>query len=560
MNATDQHAALRQQWLGGDGFPPNDYLLRPRGKAWMAEAADKVLEKYPDAEVYTCSSGISPSGMVHFGNFRDIATTMAVAAELRARGKRARVLFSWDNFDRFRKVPAGVSMDFMQHIGKPLTAVPSPDGVASSYADYFQRPFVQALARLGVEVEFRYQTDHYTRGDYTQGILTALQRREDIAGILLAFMSAKSIEEQQLDMDAYIRDYWPVSVYSRYTGKDNTTVLGWDGADSLRYRCNDTGQEDTASIAHDGLIKLAWKIDWPMRWAHEQVHFEPGGKDHSTPGGSYDTSAVIAREIYGRTPPVYAGYEFVGIQGQGSKMSGSKGNAVTPLQLLDIYEPALLLWLYTRVAPLQAFELAFGSEMIRQYDEYDRACAALAAGTLTPEDARPLRLAGAQPTAHAASFRQVVALGQLVQWDAARLREVLAHTGVAADADSVARRLPLARAWLEQHNPEEAIALLPAPNAAYAAVLPAPRLAMARALAAQLAAAPAASIDELTAMTYAIPKAELPADAPEAELKAAQRQFFTDVYQLLIGRDTGPRLGTFLALLPRERVLQLLAV
>jgi len=34
-----------------------------------------------------------------------------------------------------------------------------------------------------------------------------------------------------------------------------------------------------------------------MRWAHEQVDFEPGGKDHSTPGGSFDTGKEIVKLV-----------------------------------------------------------------------------------------------------------------------------------------------------------------------------------------------------------------------------------------------------------------------
>lgn len=43
--------------------------------------------------------------------------------------------------------------------------------------------------------------------------------------------------------------------------------------------------------------EVLWKIDWPMRWLYEDVDFEPRGKDHAAPGGSYDTSRVIAKEI-----------------------------------------------------------------------------------------------------------------------------------------------------------------------------------------------------------------------------------------------------------------------
>ena len=38
----------------------------------------------------------------------------------------------------------------------------------------------------------------------------------------------------------------------------------------------------TWDFSKDFNCKLAWKIDWPMRWMIEGVDFEPGGKDHAS--------------------------------------------------------------------------------------------------------------------------------------------------------------------------------------------------------------------------------------------------------------------------------------
>jgi lysyl-tRNA synthetase, class I len=67
----------------------------------------------------------------------------------------------------------------------------------------------------------------------------------------------------------------------------------------------------------------------------------------------------------------------------------------------------------------------------------------------------------------------------------------------------------------------------------------------------------------LTALLYGIPKmrAGLPMDTPAtAELKTAQRKFFVLLYELLVGRDTGPRLPTLLLSIGRERLAGLLKV
>ena len=67
---------------------------------WADRIAKELIEKNPDKEEYVCAAGISPSGSVHIGNFRDIATSLYVVKALERQGKKARLLFSWDEFDR----------------------------------------------------------------------------------------------------------------------------------------------------------------------------------------------------------------------------------------------------------------------------------------------------------------------------------------------------------------------------------------------------------------------------------------------------------------------------
>ncbi len=69
------------------------------------------------------------------------------------------------------------------------------------------------------------------------------------------------------------------------------------------------------------------------------------------------------------------------------------------------------------------------------------------------------------------------------------------------------------------------------------------------------------SLDGLTTLVYGVPKVQagLEPDAkPTPELKVAQRAFFALLYQLLVGRDTGPRLPTLLLAVGADRVRKLL--
>jgi lysyl-tRNA synthetase class 1 len=76
-------------------------------------------------------------------------------------------------------------------------------------------------------------------------------------------------------------------------------------------------------LREGGNLKLPWRIDWPMRWKEERVCFEPGGKDHSSAGGSYDTAREIVVDVYDGWAPEYIAYDFVRIKGEGGKISSS---------------------------------------------------------------------------------------------------------------------------------------------------------------------------------------------------------------------------------------------
>ena len=76
---------------------------------WSDRIAEQIIRRNPDKEEYVCAAGISPSGSIHIGNFRDIATSLFVMKALHRKGKKAKLLFSWDEFDRMRKVPVNVA-------------------------------------------------------------------------------------------------------------------------------------------------------------------------------------------------------------------------------------------------------------------------------------------------------------------------------------------------------------------------------------------------------------------------------------------------------------------
>src|ERR1035437_8162787 len=103
-------------------------LVAP-AEAWVGRTAEQGRAegqpRHPDVPP-TCASGISPSGPVHLGNLRELMVPHLVADEVRRNGAPCRHILSWDDYDRLRRVPAGLPAEFAEHIGRPLTSVPDP--------------------------------------------------------------------------------------------------------------------------------------------------------------------------------------------------------------------------------------------------------------------------------------------------------------------------------------------------------------------------------------------------------------------------------------------------
>ena len=390
------------------------------------------------------------------------------------------------------------------------------------------------MEALGIDMVFRSQTQMYKSGAYDKQIQHALEHRKEIAQILLDNMSDIGKEQKGIVDAEYIESYYPLSIYSPYSGKDATEVLEYHGGLEVTYRCKITDTTERVDLSKNRIAKLPWKVDWPMRWAHENVQFEPGGVDHASEGSSYTVGEQIVKNIFNHESPLFISYGTVGIAGQGGKMSGSKGNSVTPGQLLDVYERDMVLWIYGRKKPSAQFSLAFDSDIYRQYDEYDK-----------------------EKGINALSFRQTVGLGQAVDFNEEKFKILLELMESEVDIDRSAERLPLAKNWLEIYNRDNIFEFRSEPNTEYFKELPEYRQENLRKLRTELISDEPLGLKDLEALSYAVAKNP---DHDEKEMKKAQREFFKDVYNMLISQDKGPRLGTFLWALDTGKVIELLNV
>ncbi|MEI8345919.1 MAG: lysine--tRNA ligase, partial [Pseudomonadota bacterium] len=242
---------------------------------WADLTAEKIIRTLGEKEFYTVASGITPSGVVHFGNFREVMTVDLVARALRERGKKVRFIFSWDDYDTFRKVPKNMPQQekLAEMLFQPIVDVPDPYGKEESYARHHQVAFEKQLEKMGIEVEYLYQASKYRSGEYAPMIKKALEQRDTIVAIL----NKHRTEPLEADWSA-------VSVYCEKCNRDKMAKITYDG-EGVNYHCELCGHQGHEKIEGSRRLKLPWRVDWPMRWAHEKVDFEPGGKDHSSEGG-----------------------------------------------------------------------------------------------------------------------------------------------------------------------------------------------------------------------------------------------------------------------------------
>jgi lysyl-tRNA synthetase class 1 len=552
---------------------------------WVARTAAQVRaegERRHPGEVPTCASGISPSGPVHLGNLRELMTPHLVADEVRRNGTPCRHILSWDDYDRLRRVPAGLPDSFAEYVGRPLTAVPDPCGQHENYAEHFKAPLRDSLDRLGVQVTEISQTEMYTSGAYTTQIVLAMRRRADIGAVLARYRTRRLAAENPAadntaadntaaDDDDELRagEYYPFRPYCAVCGRDDTTVTAFDDETTeITYACACGAVVGPIPIA-DVAGKLAWKVDWPMRWAYEHVTFEPAGVDHSSPGSSFTVGGELVTDIFGGEMPLHFGYSFVGAPGA-AKMSGSRGGAPTPADALEIFEAPLLRWLYARRRPEQSITLAFNTEVGRTYDEWDAlsrkvaegnadlaAYAVFARASSTSDGPLPV-------TPRPLPFRTLASVADVTAGDQAQILRIvqdLTADDPVLTLDEVQPRLDCAQAWVTGYvAPGDRTQVRDAPDSARLAALTESEREAIKLLVSGMT--DNWSLEGLTTLLYGIPKLQrglLLSAPPTQELKVAQRAWFVLLYQLLVGQDTGPRLPTLLLALGQDRIRALLA-
>jgi lysyl-tRNA synthetase class 1 len=289
-------------------------------KAWPFEEARRLAKRYakePPAKGYVLfETGYGPSGLPHIGTFGEVArTTMVRRAFEEISDIPTRLICFSDDLDGMRKVPGNVPNPerLQEHLQRPLTSVPDPFGEFDSFGHHNNAMLRRFLDTFGFEYEFISATEFYQSGQFDEVLLRAAQRYDAIMAVML-----KSLREERQQTYSIFLPIHPESGRVMYVPVKKVDAV----AGTITFDTED-GEEMTLPVT-GGHVKLQWKPDFGARWAALGVDFEMYGKDHSTNTPIYDSIC----EILGEKAPEHFTYELF-LDENGQKISKSSGNGVS---------------------------------------------------------------------------------------------------------------------------------------------------------------------------------------------------------------------------------------
>jgi lysyl-tRNA synthetase, class I len=520
-------------------MPDDLSQIGSQSNAWPFKQAQQLMNQrlqgaLPAKGYVLFETGYGPSGLPHIGTFAEVVRTTMVrrAFQTIAPEMPTRLFCFSDDMDGLRKVPDNVPGKEMMtlHLGKPLTSVPDPFDEYPSFGQHNNARLKAFLDAFGFEYEFLSSTECYREGRFDAALLAVLEHYDEIVAAILPTLGA----ERQATYSPFL----PVSPSSGRVLQaailerhPETGSIVFEDEDGQRKEVPVTG----------GACKLQWKCDWAMRWYALQVDYEMCGKDLIE---SVHLSSRICR-ILGGVPPQNLIYEMF-LDEKGEKISKSKGNGLAVEDWLH-YAPQESLAYYMYQKPQTAKRLYF-DVIPKSVDDY------LAELERYPQMETTEQLNAAVWHVHA---------GMPPAPEAGISFSILLNLVSAAHSDDpaviwhyVSRYAP----GVTAHTSPRLDAMIGfaihyytdfvLPTISYRLATPEERLAL-QDLRRELALLPAdSSAEAIQNVVYEVGKRHA--------VFTSLRQWFQALYQVLLGQDSGPRMGSFIALYGIPETLRLL--
>ncbi len=344
---------------------------------WVEEIVEEIYSR--KVNEITLSTGKTPSGHIHLGILREIIICDALRRIFEKNGDVVNNLLFFDSLDAAKRFPAYVPEEFQKkHLGKPFAMIPCPyeDCKCENYAHHFGNELMESFPDFGIEITIIWSHELYKTKRMQEKIQIALENTERIKKILKKYILPTLKEELKPKFIEMQKNWLPVMVICEECNsiqhvnedgsiKPNRAKEYFNDEEKVAYICNACGHSGKISI-WSGRLKLNWRIDWPAKWAIYKTTCEPAGKDHSVKGGAYDTGLELCKKIYGYEGPVKVPYEWLRLGNY--DMKTSKGIVFTPKKYLEMADPKIYRTILLRTIPLK--HIAFRIEELPQYYEY----------------------------------------------------------------------------------------------------------------------------------------------------------------------------------------------
>ena len=307
-------------------------------KSWPFKEAQKIIDRFgglknfskPDKNFVLFETGYGPSGLPHIGTFGEVVRTSMVinAFEALVDCDTELITFS-DDMDGLRKIPENVPNKEMlqQYIGKPLTSIPDPFEKYESFGHHNNAKLRTFLDQFEFDYKFISSTEKYKSGDFDSTIISILENYEKIISIILPTLrfERKQTYSPFLPISPVNGEVLQVKI-DEYRPQSNSIVY-----------TDPINNKKTETEVTKGNCKLQWKVDWAMRWMSLDVDYEMCGKDLIE---SVELASKIC-QCMKKIPPVNLIYEMF-LDEKGEKISKSVGNGISVDQWLRYASPESL--------------------------------------------------------------------------------------------------------------------------------------------------------------------------------------------------------------------------
>jgi lysyl-tRNA synthetase, class I len=339
---------------------------------WLDRVASEILDREKklgrNPSPIRVESGLGASGVPHIGNYSDAARAYGVKLALESIGAKAELIAFSDDKDGLRKVPAGLPKTLSKYIGFPVSSIPDPFGCHESYGAHMSGLLLNALDKTGVKYRSISGTQAYKDGLFNQQIDEILSNAKRVGEIIKETMGQDKYTE--------VLPYFPICescgrIYTtkalEYIRARHVVRYSCDGMElrgEMLKGCGHKGEVDVFS----GNGKLSWKVEFAARWSGLRINYEAYGKELID---SVKANDRIMEEILHEPPPYHTRYEHF-LDKTGAKVSKSVGNVLAP-QLWLRYAPpqTLLLLMYKRSVGSRAIWVKDIPTYIAELDELE---------------------------------------------------------------------------------------------------------------------------------------------------------------------------------------------